>query len=278
MRIGLAAHPLRPEALDAVRRATVRLSTLGVEVVDVPLDAPDRVATAERLVAPLDAIVALGGDGTFLRTAHLARDHGVPVLGVNVGRLGFLAEVEVDGLEAALEALVAGRHRIEERATLEVEVQDAGGRAVARDWALNEVAIEKSSRQRLVRLELELDGERFAAVPADAVIVATSTGSTAYALSAGGPIVSPRVEATLVVPVAPHSLFDRTVVTGPREPVVVSLPLDQRPAVVTCDGREPMRLEPGGRVHVVGGGRPVLLATLAPPAFFPRVRRKFGLP
>lgn len=278
MRVGLAAHPLRPEALAAARAASERLVALGARPVEVPLDAADREAMADRVVADLDLLIGLGGDGTFLRTAHLARDHDVPIVGVNVGRLGFLAEVEADGLDAALEALVAGRHRLEERATLEVVVEDASGRPVGRDWALNEVAIERGAPQRLVRLDVELDGERFAQVPADALIVATSTGSTAYALSAGGPIVSPRVEATLVVPVAPHSLFDRTIVTGPREPVVVSLPTDQRPAVVTCDGREPIVLEPGGRVHVVGGGRPVRLATLAPPAFFRLVRRKFHLP
>jgi NAD+ kinase len=278
MRVGLAAHPLRPEALGLARRAAEVLASHGVEPLEVGLDTPDREALAAEVVAGLDLIIGLGGDGTFLRTAHLARDYGVPVLGVNVGRLGFLAEVEADALDAALAAVASGRTHLVERATLEVEVLDGPGTVVATDWALNEVAIEKASRQRLVRLELELDRVPFTTVAADALIVATSTGSTAYALSAGGPIVSPLVEATLIVPVAPHSLFDRTLVTGPREPVVVALAQDQRPAVVTCDGRAPMRLEPGGRVRVVGGGRPVLLATIADPAFFPRVRRKFGLP
>jgi len=277
MRIGLAPHPTRDEALAASDRAAEVLAGLGVEVVRLPLDVDDRELLARELVAGLDLVIGLGGDGTFLRTAHLARDHGVPVIGVNVGRLGFLAEVEAADLDIALARLARSDFAVEDRATLDVAVHSPDGATVARDWALNEVAVERSAPQRLVRLEVAIDGQPFATLAADAVIVATSTGSTAYALSAGGPIVSPRLEATLVVPVAPHSLFDRTVLAGPRDPVVVSLPLDQRPAVVSCDGRETMDLVPGGRVEVVGGGRPVRLATLTSPAFFGLVRRKFGL-
>lgn len=277
MRIGLAHRDDRDAAAEALRAAREVLVGLGVTAVDVPLGPVQGGPAVADGVAGLDLVVSLGGDGTFLRTAHLARDHGVPVLGVNVGRLGFLAEVALADLATALARVADGDLAVEERATLEVEVLGPDGAVRRRDWALNEVAVEKAARQRLVRLDVELDGSLFTRVAADAVIVATSTGSTAYALSAGGPIVSPAVEATLVVPVAPHSLFDRTIVTGPREPVEIALASDEDAALVTCDGRDPTELVPGGRVRVVGGGRPVRFATLGPPGFFALVRRTFGL-
>lgn len=295
MRVGIAYHAGRPAALDGARRAVRHLTDARLEVRTLPVhdardddgrppaaavldpwDGATRVDAAD-FAAGLDLAVSFGGDGTFLRVAHRCRVDDVPVLGVNVGRLGFLAEVELDALDAALAAIVDGRVSAEERSTLAITVEDPAGATVATDWALNEVAIEKSSRQRLIRLDVRVGATLLAHVPADALIVATSTGSTAYALSAGGPIVSPRVAATLVVPVAPHTLFDRTVLVGPSETVTVSLPVDQDPGVVSADGREPVRLEPGGRVHVTGDGRPMRLARVDGGDFYGLVRRKFGL-
>jgi NAD+ kinase len=290
VKVGLVVHAGREESIAAASDAARMLTDLGVDVhvVQAPVD-DDPAALGEEFLAEvtavavsefadgLDLAISFGGDGTFLRAAHLCRDADVPVLGVNLGRLGFLAEVELDDLGPALRAVAAGEYGVGPRATLEVVTHDRRGHEVARGWAINEVAVEKTARQRLLLLDVHVSGTLFAKVPADALIIATSTGSTAYALSAGGPIVSPTVEATLVVPVAPHSLFDRTVVAGPDEAVRVELVSDQAPALVSCDGREPIELEPGGSITVIGGGHPVRLARVGLLDFYSLVRRKFGL-
>jgi NAD+ kinase len=286
VRVGLVAHAGRAESVAAAADAARALIALGVEVRAARGENPTdpEIAELDRLVPPMDTTVedidvtvSFGGDGTFLRAAHLSRDADIPVLGVNLGRLGFLAEIEVDDLLSAMSALAAGEYAIEERPTLQVTISDPHGTERWQGWALNEVAIEKTARQRLLLMDVRLDEQLFAKVPADALILATATGSTAYALSAGGPIVSPRIEATLVVPVAPHTLFDRTLVAAPDETVRVDLLPGQAPAVVSCDGREPVQVEPGESIRVVGGGRPVRLARVAPLEFTSLVRRKFGL-
>jgi NAD+ kinase len=287
MRIALVAHLARPGAVELVRHAS---GVLGAEGHDCVLHIPEGVGSAPApadlagMVAPLDPpaaapdlVVSFGGDGTFLRAARHARAADVPVIGVNVGRLGFLAEIDPPELDAALARLGAGDHTVELRSTLEVELRSADGATIGTGWALNDVAIEKVARQRLVRLEVEIGTTPFAAVAADAVIVATSTGSTAYALSAGGPIVNPTLDAMLIVPVAPHSLFDRTVVTDLADVVTVRVSEDQDGALVSTDGMDPTLLEPGGSAVVRGGARPVRVARLGGPAFFGRVRRTFRL-
>lgn len=288
MRVGLVVHGGRDASLTAAADAARLLRDEGAEVVVAPAADPadarpidlDRIGPTRPLdgfADALDLAVSFGGDGTFLRAAHLCRDVEVPVLGVNLGRLGFLAEVEVDDLGAAMRTVLDGGIRVEPRSTLTVVVEGPDGATLAEGWALNEVAVEKTARQRLLLMDVHLDGTLFAKVPADALILATATGSTAYALSAGGPIVSPRIEATLVVPVAPHSLFDRTLLAGPDEAVRVELVEGQAPGLVSCDGRDPLELAPGGALTVRGGGRPVLLARIGRPDFTTLVRRKFGL-
>lgn len=291
MQIGVVVHAGRDASMAAAAEAARLLTGLGVEVVlarpeddgvpDAPLGDDVKVAIRERegFADGLDLVISFGGDGTFLRAAHLCRDAGVPVLGVNLGRLGFLAEVELEELGPVLRAVAEGDLTIEDRPTLDVVVRDATGSELATGWAINEAAIEKTARQRLLLMDVHVDGTLFAKVPADALIVATSTGSTAYALSAGGPIVSPRLDATLVVPVAPHTLFDRTIVTGPDEQIRVDLVGDreQAPALVSCDGRPPVQVGPGGSVTVVGGARPVRLARVGVLDFYSLVRKKFGL-
>jgi NAD+ kinase len=285
--IGLVVHAGRAASVEAAAEAIRVLRSMGVEPRLAGGDTGEGGSEVVERVQPtsdlagfiddLDLVISFGGDGTFLRAAHLARDAGVPVLGVNLGRLGFLAEVERDELGPVLRAAVDSGITVEERATLDVTIRDAAGEIVQAGWALNEVAIEKTARQRLLLMDVHIDGTLFAKVPADALIVATATGSTAYALSAGGPILSPRVAATLVVPVAPHSLFDRTVAAGPTEEVRVDLVAEQAPAVVSCDGREPVLVQPGGSVSAVGTGRPVRLASVGVVDFYSLVRRKFGL-
>jgi len=311
MRIAVVAHLARPGAVELVRRALDELVAAGHDCV---LHIPDGVGSAPapddlvNLLAVPDGlgvasggdvesgrgpsaagrggggggeepelVISFGGDGTFLRAARIARDAGAPVIGVNVGRVGFLAEIDPRDLETVLPLLGAGKYTVEARSTLELELLDADGVSVGTGWALNDVAIEKVARQRLVRLEVEIGTTPFANVAADAVIVATSTGSTAYALSAGGPIVNPTLDAMLIVPVAPHSLFDRTVVTDLEDVVTVRVSADQDGALVSTDGMDPRVIGPGGSAVVRGGARPVLVARLGGPAFFGRVRRTFRL-
>lgn len=282
MRIGLVVHSGRQDSVAAAAEGARLLDDLGVEVLvadegDDPEQVPGEVVGAEDFATDLDLAISFGGDGTFLRAAHLCRDASVPVLGVNLGRLGFLAEIEVDELPGALRAISDGGFVVEERSTLRVVVEDADGEQVDEGWAVNEVSIEKSARQRLLLLDVHVGESLFAKVPSDGLVVATSTGSTAYALSAGGPIVSPELDAVLVVPVAPHSLFDRTLVVAPSETIRVHVLPDQAGAVVSCDGREPVSAPPGGRVSIYGGQTPVRLARVTLLDFYALIRRKFNL-
>lgn len=288
MRAIIVVHITRTGAEDVLRRAVAAVERAGhrcevriPEGID-PTTAPDDLG---RLMVPFsdpvaegtDVIVSLGGDGTFLRASRLARAADVPLIGVNLGRLGFLAEVETEDLEGALGLLASGRYTVEERSVLTVMLTDADGTERDGGWALNDVSIEKVARQRLVRLEVNVGTTPFATLAVDAVIVATSTGSTAYALSAGGPIVNPTLDAILIAPVAPHSLFDRTVVTDVADTVTVRVADDQEGAVVSTDGMDPVVLGPGGAVVVRGGDRPVRIARVGDGEFFARVRRKFRL-
>lgn len=282
MKVGLVVHSGREESVTAAVDAARRLTRLGVDVVmarqrDEDGGVPVPQVESEGFAHGLDITLSFGGDGTFLRAAHLCREAGVPVLGLNLGRLGFLADVERDQVHATLEAVARGDFLVEERSTLQVWAEDADGRQVLDDWALNEVAIEKTARQRVLLMDMHVSGRLFTKVPADALIIASSTGSTAYSFSAGGPILSPEVPAILVTPVAPHSLFGRTVVLAEHERVTVEVLADQEPAVVSCDGRSPVTVTAGGSVHVLGGGAPVRLARVAPHDFYELVRAKFGL-
>jgi NAD+ kinase len=284
VKVGLIVHAGREATLHAAADAARTLDEFDIDVVataGAAEDAPDVegvvAVPAEGFADGLDLAVSFGGDGTFLRAAHLCREAEVPVLGVNLGRLGFLAEVELDDVGPALRAVAEGRFRVEPRPTLEVEVIGHDGAVLGSGWALNEVAVEKTERQRLLLMDVHVDGTLFAKVPADALIVATATGSTAYALSAGGPIVSPHLDTVLVVPVAPHSLFDRTYVAAPDETIRVDLLPDQATALVSCDGREPIPAPPGSHVTARGHGRPVLIARVGVTDFPTLVRRKFGL-
>jgi NAD+ kinase len=277
MKVALVVHRTRPLAVEVVQRARVLIETAGHHAQVIVADAIEVDVDPSLLVASSDLIISFGGDGTFLRAARLARDIDVPVVGINVGRLGFLAEIDPEELELALPLLLRGDAELELRSTLEARIVAPNGAVTDRFWALNDVAVEKVARQRLVRLEVAVGGTPLANVAADAVIIATSTGSTAYALSAGGPIVTPALDATLVVPVAPHSLFDRTVIAHPTDMVTVTLPLDQDGALVSVDGQDPRTVQPGGRVEVVGGGRPVRVARVGEPDFYGRVRRTFRL-
>lgn len=286
--VGFILHSGREDARAAALTAGRTLQELGVALVGCEGDGWDDPGAATRDLAAdvevrrptsfgtdLDLILVLGGDGTFLRAAYLARDEGVPLLGVNLGRLGFLSEVEVADVPTVLRRAVTHGFDVEERMTLTVEVLDASGHALGESWALNEASVERVVPQRLIVLEVRVGDTVFARVPADAMICATPTGSTAYAFSARGPILSPLVDAILLVPVAPHSLFDRTLVIDPRESLSLR-PVDGD-TVVSLDGRESLAVPPGGSVRVHRGDAPVRMVRMGSFDFYRRVREKFGL-
>jgi NAD+ kinase len=274
--VGLVVHGGRPEAIQAARQVAALLLELGIDVVGCADDGWTYEGVDFRAGSAfgggIDVVISMGGDGTLLRTAYLSRDCGAPLLGVNLGRLGFLSEVEVSDLKSAVQRIVAGAYGVEERMALTVHVCDADGVLVAMGWALNEASVERTIPQRLVVFEVRVGEVTFAHIPADAVICATPTGSTAYAFSAGGPILSPRVDAILLVPVAPHSLFSRTLVVDPRETLSVRCSRRDDDCVVTCDGHQTLIVPPGGREE-----RPVRLMRLGTFDFYERVRDKFGL-
>ena len=222
-------------------------------------------------------VLVLGGDGTFLRAADLARNVEIPVLGVNLGRIGFLAEAEADSIDAVLEHVIKRDYVVEERMTLDVAVR-AGGQFLDRGWALNEASLEKGPRLGVLGVVLEVDGRPVSAFGCDGVLVSTPTGSTAYAFSAGGPVLWPDLEAMLVVPNNAHALFARPMVTSPAATIAIEIEADGHDALVFCDGRREMVLPAGGRLEVTRCATPLKWVRLDSAPFADRLVRKFRLP
>ncbi len=239
---------------------------------------------APRIVPPdadagagVEIVLVLGGDGTLLRAAELARPSKVPLLGVNLGRVGFLAEADPDALDDVIAAIAGRSYHVDERMTIEVTAS-LDGCVLVQTWALNEAIVEKRSWERLLEVVLEVDGRPVSAFGCDGVLCATPTGSTAYAFSAGGPVVWPQVQALLLVPSNAHALFARPLVVSPEAVIAVELAQPGDPGMLVCDGRRSIALPPGSRVEVVRGVAPVLLVRLSAKAFTDRLVRKFGLP
>jgi NAD+ kinase len=235
------------------------------------------VPSGPEAAAGTEIVFVLGGDGTLLRAAELARPAGVPVLAVNMGRVGFLTEADSDVLEQAVAQVIEQKYEVEDRMTVDVTAL-LGDRRLAHTWALNEASVEKSSRERILDVRIEVDGRPVSAFGCDGVLCATPTGSTAYAFSAGGPVVWPDVQALLVVPSNAHAMFSRPLVVSPDSVVSVEVDPDGHPAVLCCDGRRTFVLPPGARVDVVGGAMPTRLVRLREGPFTDRLVHKFGLP
>ena len=224
-----------------------------------------------------DLVVSVGGDGTFLRAGRVAAEAGCPVLGVKVGRLGFLTEVEPGqtALELVHSALNGGA-RVEER--LAVVAEPVDGTRFDPEWALNEIMVEKGARHRLVRLAVQVDETYVTTFSADGVVVATPTGSTAYSFSARGPIVSPRVSSLVLTPIAAHMLFDRSLVLAADQVVMLEVVGDE-PGLLSADGREGIELAVGSRIKISAASQPARLVLRDDgPSFLERVRDKFELP
>jgi NAD+ kinase len=222
-----------------------------------------------------EVVVVFGGDGTILRAAELAAA-GTPLLGVNLGHVGFLAEAEPEDVQFVVESLIDRRWTVEERTGLQVHVQRAG-QLVAGTWALNEVSVEKAARERMIEVLVEVDGRPLSRWGCDGVVCATPTGSTAYAFSAGGPVVWPEVAALLVVPLSAHALFARPLVVSPASTITLDVAPGSQ-AVLWADGRRTIDVEEGDRLVVSADPEPVRFARLAPASFTDRLVAKFDLP
>jgi NAD+ kinase len=296
----LVVHTGREAALRVARLLTERLADAGIgvrvlapEAAELDLPGASVVPTSPAVAAEgAELILAIGGDGTLLRASELARPVGTPLLGVNLGHVGFLAETEPEDLPAAVDSVVARRYVVEERMTVDVTVRVNGGRPKV-TWALNEATVEKAARERMLDLVIEVDGRPLSRWGCDGVVFATPTGSTAYAFSAGGPVVWPEVEALLMVPISAHALFAGPMVVSPRSVLAAEVigvaggQSETAGAVLWCDGRRTVELPPGSRVEVRRGSMPVLLARLPAAAgtegkvgapFTDRLVVKFGLP
>ncbi|KAA0236391.1 MAG: NAD kinase [Acidimicrobiales bacterium] len=229
------------------------------------------------LTRGLDLAVSLGGDGSMLRTVDLVADDDVPVLGVNVGQLGYLTEVEPSGLRTALKRFLAGSYGVEERMRIHVAVDAPSGGIDPRVTSgLNEAVMEKTATGHTVRLGVSFDGEYFTDYVADGLILATPTGSTAYAFSARGPIIAPTHWATLLTPVSPHMLFDRSLVLEPKTRTRVQV-TSHRDAVLSVDGNTLGSLHEGDSIEVTAAKRPARLVTFGPRDFHRILKAKFGL-
>lgn len=277
-RVGVIAHPTREAAVVSAKGLVAWLAERGVgtrELEGAGLGAAS-AAPPEAFADGLDLVVSVGGDGTFLHAAHLASRAGCPVLGVKVGRMGFLTEVEPEEAPGLVERVLAGTARVEER--LAVQAEPEGTPWAGAEWALNEVIVEKGARHRIVRLALYVDGEYVTTFSADGVIVATPTGSTAYSFSAHGPIVVPTVPCLIVTPIAAHMVFDRSIVLRPDQRVTLEV-TGEEPGLLSADGRESRELPVGAVLRIARAPTPARLVRRdAAPGFLSLVREKFGLP
>ena len=273
--VGFVVHPARPAAVEAAASLSAQLGERGIRTTRLDGSQAEDQTRADEFGRGLDLVVSVGGDGTFLRAAYVASRADVPVLGVKVGRMGFLTEVDPQRAASVLERMLGGSIRIEERLAVLAELEGAG---VEPEWALNEVIVEKSARHRLIRLAVIVDETYVTTFSADGVIVATPTGSTAYSFSAGGPIVSPWVPCVIVTPVAAHMVFDRSLVLAADQRVVLEV-VGEEPGLLSADGRASLELPVGARVHI--GRAPTPARFVRPddaPAFHALVREKFDLP
>ena len=288
-RILVVAHTGRDDSLRTAVEVLDRLTAGGVQAVIVASDRDDLVSADPELasipvldqdvpLADIELTIVLGGDGTILRAAEIVRGSASPLMGVNLGHVGFLAEAEREDLAETVRRAISGEYEVEERMTIDVSVL-VDDVEVYRTWALNEATVEKSQPGKMIEVVIEVGGRPLSSFGCDGVVMATPTGSTAYAFSAGGPVVWPNIDALLLVPLSAHALFARPLVVGPDSVLAVEL-LERTPSpgILWCDGRRSVAIEPGARVEVTRSAIPVRLARLSRGQFTDRLVRKFDLP
>nr|WP_300053632.1 NAD kinase [uncultured Nocardioides sp.] len=288
-RVLVLAHTGRAEARDVARACVQSLTAHGIAVRLLADEAADLgLADVDGLVETTgpddlpgegcELVLVIGGDGSILRAAELTHATSTPLLGVNLGHVGFLAEAEQEDVESTIAAIVARDYTAEDRLTLDVCVL-VGKEVRFSTFALNEASVEKAARERMLEVVVEVDGRPLSRWGCDGVVCATPTGSTAYNFSAGGPVVWPEVEALLMVPLSAHALFARPMVVAPTSVLAVEvLSNTEGSGVLWCDGRRTVDLPPGARIEVRRGARPVRLVRLQHASFTDRLVAKFGLP
>ncbi|CAN5640181.1 NAD kinase [soil metagenome] len=280
----LVSHTGRADIVELARDAATRLLAAGMavrvladEAADLAVDAAEVVPADGHAADGAEIVFVLGGDGTFLRAAELARPGGAALVGVNLGRVGFLAETEPEALAETVAHILDHGYQVEERMTLDVRVE-VEGQEVATAWALNEASVEKVSRERMLEVVIEVDGEPLTSFGCDGVLCSTPTGSTAYAFSAGGPVIWPDVEALLLVPNSAHALFSRPLVTSPASELTVCVAASGHDAVLFCDGRRTVPVPSGAKVRVRKAYQPVRIVRVHRTPFSDRLVAKFHLP
>lgn len=290
----LVSHTARKEALSATLECADALLKAGITPVMDQQELSETLAHANTVnnisaasilelgkdtqESDLELAVVLGGDGTILKAAELVRNSQTPLLGINLGHVGFLAESEKNEISLTMARVVAKDYLVTERLTLDVSVK-LEGKEVYRTWALNEATVEKSARERMLEVVVEVDGRPLSSFGCDGIVVSTPTGSTAYAFSGGGPVVWPSVDALLMVPLSAHALFARPLVISPNSLVAIEvLHRSAGAGVLWCDGRRSTELPAGARVEVRKSEKPVRLARLSQGPFTDRLVRKFSLP
>jgi NAD+ kinase len=280
-RVLVVTHEARPAAVQAAEQVDVALRRHGLTPIHGPSE--DEVARNPGQVpvfGDLELVIVLGGDGTILRAAELARGHDAPLVGINLGHVGFLAESERDDVEHVVARAAERDYVVEERLTLDVAVRRPDRAEPDRGWAINEATVEKAgSRARMLEVVIGVDGRGLSSFGCDGVVISTPTGSTAYAFSAGGPIVWPDVAALLMIPIAAHALFARPLVVGPDSHLAVEVVArSAMSGTVWCDGRRRLDAPPGSHVEVCRGAEPVRFARLSQAPFSHRLVQKFDLP
>ncbi|MFV0632650.1 NAD kinase [Demequina sp.] len=268
-RILIVANPYRPSSLEARDEVARVLAGAGIDTC---------TAYDQQVSAPIEAAIVLGGDGTMLHAAQLTHGTGIPLLGVNLGRVGFLAELEREDVAAAAQRLASGDYTVEERGTLAVTVTGPDG-SVVEGWALNEATLQRSVGLRTLEVSLAVDGLPLSSFGCDGLVVSTATGSTAHAFSGGGPVMWPDVDAMLCVPLAAHALFARPLVVGPDSSFQIEVVRSSEAGgQVVLDGSRSIEAVPGTVVEVRRGDHPVRLARISDAPFTERLVKKFSLP
>lgn len=275
-RLGVVGHRGYDDLLPLLQTLRRLSPTLGVSLVlepDLTALAPDLPLLHD--LAGIDALLSLGGDGTLLRAARLLGGRQVPILGINLGRLGFLTACGPDDVDTALRRFVEGDYVSDARMALEAVVTNDGDGETT--WhALNDVVLKQGGKARVMRLHVEVNGEEIAQFAADGVVIATPTGSTAYALSVGGPVVDPALDSILLAPISAHSLYIRPLVLPPTAEIVVRVEDDDSDQLVTIDGQIGSTFGSRQRLTVRRAGRVVLIVRFPEMTFFERMRRKLG--
>lgn len=276
--VGICMKPDQPQAAGLVRGLEKWLEERGLRLVldeDAAVHTGASGASRAEVVGSADLVVVLGGDGTLLSVARSAGSRAVPILGVNLGTLGFMTEISQDEMYAAFERVLGGQMRVESRMRLAVRAL-RGDQVLGEFLALNDAVLANATSACMVEVQTRVDGDEMTTYHADGLIVSTPTGSTAYSLSAGGPVVDPEVDALVLTPVAPHSLLSRSLILAPEAVISVTVEID-RPARVNVDGREVCLVEPGRSVEVRRGAERIRFLTLGRHPFPQAVRHQFGL-